>query len=61
MDKAGSTDCYLYISNGTDYAILDHNGTDINYLSHSLLLLIQLAMVEQIHVLEMARGSGCGK
>ena len=25
MDKAGSRSCYLYLSNGTDYALLDHD------------------------------------
>ena len=25
MDKTGNRSCYLYLSNGTDYKILDHN------------------------------------
>ena len=25
MNKTASTSCYLYLSNGTDYALLDHN------------------------------------
>ena len=35
MDKANSTSCYLYLSNGADYAILDHNIIDpgFNYQS----------------------------
>ena len=28
MNKANSTSCYLYMSNGTDYALLDHNIQD---------------------------------
>jgi len=29
MDKVNSTSCYLYISNGTDYALLDHDVVDL--------------------------------
>ncbi|MCR4334277.1 MAG: type II secretion system GspH family protein [Patescibacteria group bacterium] len=31
MDKTNSTSCYLYISNGTDYALLDHNIVDVGF------------------------------
>jgi len=36
MNKVVSTSCYLYLSNGTDYALLDHNIQDpgFNYLRH---------------------------
>ena len=33
MNKSDNTYCYLYLSNGTDYALLDHNGPEINYSS----------------------------
>jgi prepilin-type N-terminal cleavage/methylation domain-containing protein len=33
-----STSCYLYRSNGTDYAILDHASPDIRYESHPELI-----------------------
>lgn len=35
MNKSGNTSCYLYISNGADYAVLDHNIIDpgFNYQS----------------------------
>ncbi len=33
MNKASNTYCYLYLSNGTDYALLDHNAPEINYLT----------------------------
>lgn len=41
MDKAASKSCYLYsssvggASNGVDYALLDHDGPDIDYASRS--------------------------
>ena len=38
MDKTANADCYLYLSNGVDYAILEHNGPDINYLSQPSLI-----------------------
>lgn len=38
MDKSSSKSCYLYLSNGTDYALLDHDGPDISYSSQSSLL-----------------------
>lgn len=38
MNKADSTSCYLYLSNGTDYALLDHNGPEINYLGQPALV-----------------------
>jgi len=31
MDVAASTCCYLYLSNGTDYKLLDHNCPTLNY------------------------------
>lgn len=31
MDKTNSTSCYLYLSNGTDYALLDHNIIDVGF------------------------------
>ncbi len=31
MNKAGNTSCYLYLSNGTDYALLDHNIIDVGF------------------------------
>lgn len=30
MDKSASTACYLYLSNGTDYTLLDHNITEFS-------------------------------
>lgn len=33
MNVAGNLSCYLYLSNGVDYALLDHNGPDITYTS----------------------------
>ncbi|MCX6735485.1 MAG: type II secretion system protein [Candidatus Parcubacteria bacterium] len=38
MNRTGSVSCYLYNSNGTDYALLDHNGPDIVYTSNSTLI-----------------------
>ncbi|MBU1291944.1 type II secretion system GspH family protein [Patescibacteria group bacterium] len=38
MNKSNSTYCYLYLSNGTDYALLDHNGPEINYSSQTTLM-----------------------
>ena len=31
MDKAANTSCYLYLSNGTDYALLDHDIRDVGF------------------------------
>jgi prepilin-type N-terminal cleavage/methylation domain-containing protein len=31
MDKVANTSCYLYISNGTDYALIDHNIIDVGF------------------------------
>jgi len=31
MDKAANTSCYLYLSNGTDYTLLDHVITDVGF------------------------------
>jgi len=30
MNKSGNTACYLYLSNGANYKLLDHNMTDLN-------------------------------
>jgi len=38
MDTAGNTCCYLYISNGTDYKLLDHNCPTLNYQSAKTLI-----------------------
>jgi len=38
MDKTANIDCYVYLSNGTDYTILEHDGPDINYLSQPSLV-----------------------
>ncbi len=31
MDKVANTSCYLYISDGTDYSVLDHDVRDLNF------------------------------
>ena len=33
MNKTGNTCCYLYLSNGVDYKLLDHNCPSLNYNS----------------------------
>jgi len=38
MNKAANTSCYLYLSNGTDYAVLDHNAPEANYLTQPTLI-----------------------
>lgn len=40
MDKINDTSCYLYRSNGTDYALLDHVITDVgfSYLTQPIFL-----------------------
>ncbi len=38
MNKSGNLCCYLYLSNGTDYALLDHNCPEIDYLKQSSLV-----------------------
>ncbi len=38
MDKVNSVYCYIYVSNGSNYKIIDHNGPSINYLSQPTLI-----------------------
>ena len=38
MNKTTNKNCYLYLSNGTDYALLDHDAPDINYMSQPSLV-----------------------
>lgn len=38
MDTVANTCCYLYLSNGTDYKLLDHNCPTINYQSAKSLI-----------------------
>src|SRR3989338_7234501 len=38
MDKTGNRSCYLYLSNGTDYKILDHDIADGNYQNQPSLI-----------------------
>ncbi len=38
MDKTTNKNCYLYLSNGTDYVLLDHDAPDINYMSQPSLV-----------------------
>ena len=38
MNKAANSSCYLYLSNGTDYALLDHASPDITYAAQPSLI-----------------------
>ena len=38
MNTVANTDCYLYLTNGVDYAFIDYNSGDTNYLSQPTII-----------------------